>query len=424
MSKPITPYEDAIKKSIILYNSPEFERIADEFTMDMYVYVKEKFPGIQAEVVQRKKSIKSIYGKILNKELERLSKGIYLGVLDLEDNEEYFKTLVSKRMRKVEKFDDKKIERIINNYLSDNIINTKTLEELKLVLENEEIDEETKKILYRVLIAKIRESNRQNREQEIKQLEKESYDIYKIKKRSIAQREKAIKDARYSTFEQELFNAEEFLTLRDIYGMKCVINVISDNFEWQEEPLKTMLQDRLSAKTLGDDVRFKELDNEVKIILSKIIAAKVSTDQEFMDKHGLIHMEDKRKSHNKPNGYRAEHLSYLCKDNTSYRFEWQLKSDYCDMVAHDGTAAHTQRSGKKRVLPKNNPDNPNFNKEIKFMIPKYKVVQETGRLYRCSDLENFIYYFQKNISEQPEYYDEIMDSKQYGNDFGYSYEVK
>ena len=58
------------------------------------------------------------------------------------------------------------------------------------------------------------------------------------------------------------------------------------------------------------------------------------------------------------------------------------------------------------------------------MIPKYKVVQETGRLYRCSDLENFIYYFQKNISEQPEYYDEIMDSKQYGNDFGYSYEVK
>ena len=52
MSKPITPYEDAIKKSIILYNNPEFERIADEFTMDMYVYVKEKFPGIARKLVR------------------------------------------------------------------------------------------------------------------------------------------------------------------------------------------------------------------------------------------------------------------------------------------------------------------------------------------------------------------------------------
>lgn len=106
------------------------------------------------------------------------------------------------------------------------------------------------------------------------------------------------------------------------------------------------------------------------------------------------------------------------------RIELQFKSDYSERVAHCGSAAHDKREGKKRNLPIIDRNKFNFTKNIASIIPEYKVVRDERTLYKCSELENVLHFYQEEINklqsseEKMQFVNTLLNLEEYRDCFG------
>ena len=136
----------------------------------------------------------------------------------------------------------------------------------------------------------------------------------------------------------------------------------------------------------------------------------------FSTKYGITDIQNRRKHHNKDNGYIAEHSTIISSFLPDWCAEIQTKSEYRDLLAKTGTAAHAKRAGKKRLIPKKAIIS-NNTELIKSYLPKYMLyILNTNEVYECSDLENFCYYYNDDLIGNEETLNKIISSGIFSKD--------
>lgn len=101
--------------------------------------------------------------------------------------------------------------------------------------------------------------------------------------------------------------------------------------------------------------------------------------------------------------------------------EIQALSYYNYRESKEGRGDHTNREGKKRILPPmpylGNISKEDFTNMVQNNVPKNFVYQSGrssgtgGNVYFCTPIENFCYFYIENLKTHPEYFREIVHNK-------------
>lgn len=394
------PYDRIVEKYKLLSSDPSF--LEESLRLGELVYKKfnDKYPDIQLDFRFRKKSQRSIEGKVLKHELNRI--GLLSMIRELSQEEaSYFDELISK------KFDfnnynnlDKKY--VLMNLNSINELSVEQLENLQQYFLSDKFDSEVKKMLLRNLRFKILNSNRENKEEELKKFDEKfikSDDDY-LKVSDLKTMSKEIRE--------KLEKPNEYSKIYDIMGMKGIIGEIPKGFESDNEIINRLLRYRKTSKYSQDIYSRIILEDELAIEIGKVFLKEILEDEEVLKNFHSI--EERRKSILKENGYRAEHATVNFNSNPYKTIEMQFKSKYRERIAKEGTAAHDQRDGKNRSMPEL-PVDERFISELKYRVPKYYVIRfGDKKLYECGLFENTCYYYAKQINNDKDLFMQLYNS--------------
>lgn len=379
--------EQAYINQIRLKNDPEFMKMVINNFIEMATLFKKVYPNVTIEPPRgRIKSNKSIKRKIKNLEIERLC--ILYAVDTIPDSEKNFlkqailELINGKNNMNQEQF--KQIEQRVENVFDGKIEN---LENIEYIVKQKNLSEKAKTALLRITKARLQQENIPNSKElqdELRQIsimeetidektgKKIFYDILKWKDIQ----EINPQNPNYEQKMQALHNPMEYLTLKDLIGMKIVVGNIPEDIKTDNEDIKTVLQIRKKVQevlkekkksvqgkeelTENEKQEIKELeeqnsqyDEQCRVEIIKEFA-NILMDEKLLKKLNL--KLEKYKSKDKENGYRAEHIKFapLNKEhqedeNTrTHAFELQLRSIGCEMLARsDGVAGHRNRDGKE-----------------------------------------------------------------------------
>jgi len=404
-----TSVQESYERQLVLKLDKEYEANVNKAYIIIVNYFKTLYPNVNIEPPRaREKSPKSLLGKIKNLEIERLSKLFVLGEIKDEEKVELF-ALLKERVNEHPELENNVLEGI-RDLLYKNIESIDINKFIEEVIQTN-LSASTKTALLRILKYKVEESNLDNKEIILQELENQ----YGEKKQQITGkpednllRNESIEELKQNEEKRRmLYDVQGFLKAKDLRGMKLVIDNIPDDFETNNQVLKELLAKRKQTTNLAQRKRY---DNECISELSKEFVDRISKDEEILNQMNAEVIKDSKKHKSKTNGYIADHIKFHIKGKKEQTFELQVKSAYVEEIAMgNGSASHAKRPGKRRVLP-NIANNVNFIKELMHILPKYTlIIQKDGKYTtrNCSLLENTMSFFQDKLTPNTKEYAEI-----------------
>ena len=377
------PIELSDEIQLGLANNEEYDTMTDELCIAIYNYFLACNPDVSIEIPKKRiKSPKSIHEKSKSRELERLSKLYIIEGLENDEIEELYE-IIENRIQEKEQINEDEILDNVNTLLKQDIEEL----DIEVFLNNimvEQISNNTKKALLRILKSKIEKSEIKDKKQILKSLD-ERYG-----------KKAAEKSGRPED------NKIQYESIEEIKEDKNRIQLLHNKIGY----LKS--EDLIGTRIVISDKKYS--DKEMKLIAKKFMK-KIIRDKKFLQENGIEVIPFSLKHKNKTNGYEAEHVKFRFIDNPEYTLELQVKSEYVENLSRaNGTASHENRPGKERILP-NLEDKEKFKKEVQYSVPRYTLFyKENGKFKtgeKCSMRKNVIAYYE---SELPiEMYDKIYE---------------
>lgn len=417
--------------------------------LDLINLFESTYPGIMIDSpLLREKSSKSMFFKIKNLEIERLSK---LATIE-NDIPEKLHAYEFKKYGKIIPVNYKQLYKLFAERVDESIPvekrdSTKQLiknllfkraDKLDIVaienelIKNKKLSRSTKIAIVRILYSKIHASNIPSKAdilndidanfgekaaelsgvpeddilcyQSIKSIEQSKYDLTN----------KAF-DNRYSSKLDRLLDEQEFLRCKDLMGMQIIISQIPRNFKTNNYAIQQLIDKRDSISDKKSD-EYIRLDQACMNAISKDFMYRLEHSSfDWLDKTNSKIIRDSIKHKNKSNGYIAEHIKFELERNPNYSLELQVKSRYVDEISHSkGSASHSARSGKQRILPSliqedtydimhTTPERLQlFKKNLDYLLPKFTIFsKEHGKYehYDFSRKENSFKFFDELIED-------------------------
>lgn len=378
-----SPIEMSDEIQIGLANNEEYDKLTDELCMAIYNYFLACNPNVSIEVPRKRiKSPNSIHEKSKSRELERLSKLYIIEGLENDEIEELYE-IIKNRIQEKEQTNEDEILDNIKTLLNQNIEEL----DIEVFLNNimvDQISDNTKKALLRILKSKIEKSDIKGKKQILKSLD-----------------ERYGKKATEKSGKPE-DNKIQYESIEAIKKDKDRIQLLHDKIGY----LKS--EDLIGTKIVISDKKYN--DKEMKEMAEKFIN-KLIKDKKFLQENGIEVIPFSLKHKNKTNGYEADHVKFRIKDKPEYTLEFQIKSEYVENLSRgNGAAAHENRPGKERILP-NLEDKEKFKEEIKNKVPRYTLFYKENGIYKksekCSMRKNVIAYYECELPI--EMYDKIYE---------------
>lgn len=392
--------QEAFENQMCLKRNEEYEEWADYVGVQLIKYFLKQYKGVKIEIPKiREKSPKSLLGKIKNLQIERLSKLYAIeGISDIE-KEDLYKRL-EERICEINILNTEQVLDQIISLLYDKIeeIDIDKLEKMIMI---DEISKSTKTACLRILFSKIENSTLVNKSELLEKLDKKYGEKAAI--------ESGIEEddiIRYSSIKNikadkdkinRLKEENRFLKANDLRGMKIIIVDIPEDFKTENEKIKYILDRRKNEK---DDIKKTMLTHYAIVELGKEFYAKLENDKGIVKELNLEVIPGSNKHKKKANGYEAEHVKFMSKDEPQYTLELQFKSEHVENICRgEGSASHENRPGKARILPQFSNDE-ELIKKLEFMTPKYKIFKlENGeiKVQKFNTLQNIMGYFQGKL---------------------------
>lgn len=378
-----SPIEISDEIQMGLANNEEYDKITDELCMTIYNYFLACYPDLSIEVPRKRiKSPNSIHEKSKSRELERLSKLYIIEGLENDEIEELYE-IIKNRIQEKKQVNENEILNNVETLLKQDIEKL----DIEVFLNNimvEQISDNTKKALLRILKSKIEKSDIKGKKQILKSLD-ERYG------KKAAERSGKPED-----------NKIRYESIEEIKKDKDRIQLLHDKIGY----LKS--EDLMGTKIVISDKKYT--DKEMKVIAKRFIKRLIK-DKEFLQENGMEVIPFSVKHKNKTNGYEAEHVKFRVVDKPEYTLELQVKSEYVENLSRgNGTASHENRPGKERILP-NLGDEEQFKKEVHYKVPRYTLFYKENGIYKkskkCSMLKNVISYYERELPI--EMYDKIYE---------------
>lgn len=378
-----SPIEISDEIQMGLANNEEYDKLTDELCMAIYNYFLACNPNVSIEVPRKRiKSPNSIHEKSKSRELERLSKLYIIEGLESNEIEELYE-IIKNRIQEKEQTNEDEILDNVKTLLNQNIEEL----DIEVFLNNimvDQISDNTKKALLRILKSKIEKSDIKGKKQILKSLDE------RCGKKAAEKSEKS-ED-----------NKIQYESIEAIKKDKDRIQLLHDKIGY----LKS--EDLIGTKIVISDKKYN--DEEMKAIATKFIN-KLIKDKKFLQENGIEVIPFSLKHKNKTNGYEADHVKFRFIDKPEYTLEFQIKSEYVENLSRgNGAASHENRPGKERILP-NLEDREEFKKEVQYKVPRYTLFYKENGIYKtsekCNMRKNVIAYYE---SELPiEMYDKIYE---------------
>lgn len=382
-----SPVELSDEIQIGLANNEEYDKMTDKLCMAIYNYFLECNPEVSIENPRKRiKSPKSIHEKSKSREIERLSKLYAIEGIQKEEIDELYE-LIKDRIQEKEQANEEEILGNIKALLEQEIENINIEMFLNSIMV-EQISDNTKKALLRILKSKIENSSIKNKKQILNELDG------KYGKKAAQKSGKPEDDKiQYETIEEIKKDKDRKQLLHDAIGY-----------------LKS--EDLMATKIVISDKNCS--DKEIKEIAKRFIN-KLIKDKKFLQANGIEVIPFSLKHKNKTNGYEAEHVKFRFIDKPEYTLELQVKSEYVENISRaNGTAAHENRPGKERILP-DLENSENFKKEVQHKVPRYTLFHKQDGMYKisekCSIIKNVMGYYESEIPKEDygKIYEKIYD---------------
>lgn len=380
------PAREAYEYAIALKNNIDFEKNTAKVFLAFTNYIKENYPDVKIDTPKlREKSPKSIRGKIRRLELERLAK-LYAIEGISKRQQQSFLSITQKLLREDKVENPKKMGQMVKNLLYEPIENI-DISNLTQTLITPEINEHSQTAFLRILKTRIEQSNRKDKEEVLRQLEKEYGEEAAIREKNPEAnklRSENLEEIKNNPAEIErLHKPKEYLKAKDLLAMRFVFTEVPEE-----------------GKTQKKQTKVSEKDENI-IRFTRQFSKDLLEDTAFLDSLGIALLPNAYKHKTKQNGYVAEHFKFYFKEHPEQIFELQLRSIYREEIAQVGQAAHCKRAGKKRVLPEFH-NLEQFYAAIRDMVPKYTIVSQ-GKVNKCTWAQNAAAYFQDSIDfDSPE----------------------
>lgn len=377
------PIESSDEIQLGLANNEEYDKITDELCMAIYNYFLTYNPNVSIENPRKRiKSPKGIHEKSKSRELERLSKLYIIEGLKNDEIQELYE-IIENRIQEKEQINENEILDDVKILLQQDIEKL----DIEVFLNNimvEQISDNTKKALLRILRSKIEKSDIKGKKQILKLLD-ERYG------KKAAEKSGKPED-----------NKIQYESVEEIRKDKDRIKLLHDKIGY----LKS--KDLIGTKIVISDKKYN--DKEMKIIATKFINRLIK-DKEFLQQNGIEVIPFSFKHKNKTNGYEAEHVKFRLIDKPEYTLELQVKSEYVENLSRaNGAASHENRPGKERVLP-NLENEEEFKKEVQYRVPRYTLFFKEDGIYKkakkCSMCENIVGYYESELPTDA--YEKIYD---------------
>lgn len=207
-----------------------------------------------------------------------------------------------------------------------------------------------------------------------------------------------IYDGRYSSRLERLVDTEEFLRIKDFYGMHIIVTEIPKDFVSPNAALMANLRIRNDLKDKNSSM-YKKYNQKCIEILSDDFIARLKGEgisEKYLAAHPNVAekwnkyiestkiLPDSEKYKKKKNGYVADHIKFEMMRNKMRTFEMQITSKAVALISKGkGLAAHASRFGKERVAPSivedenkdlenlNDEDLKKFKYELDYYLPSY-----------------------------------------------------
>lgn len=158
--------------------------------------------------------------------------------------------------------------------------------------------------------------------------------------------------------------------------------------------------------------------DECELVLSDYLIKFLSENSMTAKKFNLSNIPGRLKTHRKENGYYATHNGIEVSDKNSPYYGWmaelQGKSSRREEMCHTGSSAHTNRPGKKRILPPllESCNKKDYRTKISNAVSSYRIYLGNGKVRKCSLLENTIHYYKDNLSRSPSYFKKMVTDQE------------
>lgn len=368
-----SPIELSDEIQMGLANNEEYDKLTDKLCMAIYNYFLACNPNVAIENPRKRiKSPKSIHEKSKSRELERLSKLYIIEGLKNDEIEELYE-IIKNRIQEKEQINEDEILDNVNTLLNQAIEQL----DIEVFLKNimvEQISDNTKKALLRILKAKIEKSEIEDKKQILKSLD-ERYG------KKAAEKSGKPED-----------NKIQYESIEAIKKDKDRIQLLYDKVGY----LKS--EDLIATKIVISDKKYN--DKEMKLISAKFINMLIK-DKKFLQENKIEVIPFSLKHKSKTNGYEAEHVKFRFINKPEYTLELQIKSAYVENLSRGkGEASHENRPGKKRELP-NLEDKEKFKKEVENKVPRYTMFYKENGIFKtrekCSMRKNVIAYYESEL---------------------------
>lgn len=387
-----------------LKSNKEYEERVDKAFLAIVNLFACTYPNVKIEQPQgREKTRRSMRTKIENLEIERLCKLFAIEGITKEEQKELV-TLIEKRI----KGNAQQIEEISNGKIED-------LEIIHKLMEEEEIDDNIKTALIRIIKTRIEREEVPNKQELLEEIE-ETYGQTAAQKAKQAKRNilhweciEMCKQDQESL--EKLHNSFEYLRIKDLRGFEIIIDSVPDEIETENEMLKQLIEKRKQVSE-KEKAKYNDL---CCIVVANEFAQRLMANKEFLESLNIQVLPEGYKHKKKENGYIADHIKFCYKDHPEYTFELQLRSIYREnLTKANGVAAHDKRSGKRRIFP--SVENKGiFMEQSQEMIPKYTTIRrkesnnrQYSIIHKCQMAENMLEYYIGYVPIDSQIYQKAM----------------
>lgn len=402
--------QQSFEKQMGLKKDTNYEKWANDAAIQLIEYFMSNYKGVKIEIPKlREKSPKSLLGKIKNLQIERLSKLYALDDINQQDKQALY-TLIKERINENSELDIKNILNEVRGLIFTDDTNVQNFEETIMI---DGISKSTKTALIRLLVRNLERSSNENKREIFKYLDskygKERAQQTGFDEDNIIKYDSIVKLRNNPEKIKRLEDENQFLKANDLRGMKIVVAEVSDDFKTSNEVINELLQKKKCART---DEEKRKLTHLITVEMGKEFYNKLANDEQLLKKLNVKVIPDSNKHKNKSNGYEAEHIKFYNITEPEYTLEMQFKSEYIENIAKgEGSAAHQNRPGKKRVLP-HAANAKELAMKLEFMVPKYTTfrIKDGHVVAQKQDmLKNVLSYFQGHIDPSMEQYEQIID---------------
>ena len=402
--------QQSFEKQMGLKNDIKYEKWANEATIQLIEYFISNYKGVKIEIPKlREKSPKSLLGKIKNLQIERLSKLYALDDINQQDKQALY-TLIKERMNENSELDIKNILNEVRGLIFTDDINVQNFEKIIMI---DGISKSTKTALIRLLVRNLERSSNENKKEIFKYLDSKYGEERACQtgfdEDNIIKYNSIVKLRNNPEKIKRLEDENQFLKANDLRGMKIVVAEISDDFKTNNEVINELLQKRKCSKT---DEEKRKITHLITVEIGKEFYNNLVNDEQLLKKLNVKVIPDSNKHKIKSNGYEAEHIKFYNITEPEYTLEMQFKSEYIENIAKgEGSAAHQNRPGKKRVLP-HAANAKELAMKLEFMVPKYTTfrIKDGHVVAQKQDmLKNVLSYFEGHIDPSMEQYEQIID---------------